>query len=735
MQQTGVRRRFVPPVGTGGRSGHLRWGVIAAAAWSLGFPIQRDVTVEVDLGRWAAEATCRVERVGAGETVSVVAASPTLRWVWRSGDTLRCDAPGAEPLDVVLRDPPVARFAVTLADAARTVRLMFARPEPIVLEWREEATGGSRRVAERAVGPAPIVMVPLAAPARLLRVRRPEGSPVSMRFPAGRDEAEVRVPPGAPGGELLAILPARIVMPRAVQLDGPSGRREAPVEDGWFAAWGLGPGRYRVAPLYDGDITGEPVEVLVQAGETTELWPLQLPLVGGAEIALSSELCREELLPAQLLVRRLRQVAPRSVRFETAWEREVPEAQCRFVLGGLTAGRYDVTLSSARRTMGAHASADASRAAGPVASADFEVREEAVTSVALEVPAVIVQGQVRFEDGRPAAELLVSFEFRDRLAVETMTDALGMYTAALPEPGRYRVGIGTWRYLGLASFVRTFERGTQRADFTLRPGVLRLHVRTVDGGPPSEPVQVEIDPVEGGQQRGGHGGFLTPELAGELELVGLALGRYRVSASTSGGWVTDQPSLVELTARAPVADVDLWLNPPVEGTLRVADEAGVSIAGATVQAGSLLLRELEPGRFQLTRAPSGTHVYVTRQGYVPACRVWPGRDARDLVVRLVWPVAGAVFRFRPPVPVPLGVVAGLPESDCAVGLSRFDYRLETTGRETVVEVSNFPAGRFVLQVMREGRPVEYPFVVPGNPVTIRDARDLSPARAAAADRW
>jgi len=97
-----------------------------------------------------------------------------------------------------------------------------------------------------------------------------------------------------------------------------------------------------------------------------------------------------------------------------------------------------------------------------------------------------------------------------------------------------------------------------------------------------------------------------------------------------GGWVTDQPILVERPAHAPVADVDLWLSPPAEGTLRVADEAGVSIAGATAQAGSLLLRELEPGRFQVTRAPSGTHVYVTRQGYVPTCRVWPGRDARDL---------------------------------------------------------------------------------------------------------
>ncbi len=698
--------------------------VAAAGAAPAGATAQDSPLVRVDTFAPGLQVQCRAERTDADGRVTRLATGPPLEWAGRAGDRIQCDADGAEPLDLVVGDPPLARYTLSLARAART--LLIRAPagdwpprDQIVIEWRRPDTGGSHLLAARLHEGAGDVRVPVASETRWVRVRRTGAAPVTVPLPPGTADVAVTLPPPTPGGELVAALPPRRILPVAIILQGPAETRDAPVVGGWVGVPGLRPGRYRLVPIYPPGVSGEAIEGAVRDGETTELVPPAFAPVGAAEIVLAEELCAEHLWPARLTITRHRGTSV-SVRYERAFSAELPEGQCHVRVEGLSVGRHDIVLGPSQ---------PADRPDRPprkttLSRADFLIVDDTVTPVTLGAPAVRVHGRVTYEDGRPAPDLVVGFELRDSQVAEASTDAMGRYDAVLPEPGTYRVRIGPTFYLSVARVTRRFEAGDQEADFSIAPGRLRLHVRTVRGEPPDDVVQVEIERLGSGEaSREGRvtTGFIGPEHGGEVEVVGLGLGRYRVRAWQPGGKAAvDPPVLVDLTERVPVADVDLWLRSPSAARVRVVDSAGSPLGGAYVLAGPVVLQEEAPGVFPLVGQSEGARISVERRGAVPSCRVWRGEP--EVLVRLMPPAGAMVFRFSPPVRAPLGVVVGIPDADCDVGLSQFDYRLQSTATETLVEVSNFPAGRFILRVLQGDRWVDYPFTAPGEEVRVRLAR-------------
>lgn len=192
---------------------------------------------------------------------------------------VRCSVPGAEPLDLDL--VAVCRGdAVALTPATRTVAPVLPARDVVTIEWRVWRDRLSTPLASRTFDPARPAPLPLGSDARLMRVIRPEASPVTFVVDAMAAGAPAEVPIGLPvaaaGGELFVALGERERQVSSVTLVGPETRVVGIGGFSFVSVPGLMPGTYtlRFGPI---DVpVGPPISFVVRNNATTELVP-QLP--------------------------------------------------------------------------------------------------------------------------------------------------------------------------------------------------------------------------------------------------------------------------------------------------------------------------------------------------------------------------------------------------------------------------------------------------------------------------
>ncbi len=214
-------------------------------------------------------------RVGAG-------GMPAVEAMCGRQTLVRCNVPGLEPLDVDL-DQLCRGRDYRLVSTERSVVPSWALRVPATIEWRGWRDGVSYLIATRRVDAQSVEPWPLSAELRLLRVVRPDSSPVTFVIPHADGEAvdvTVAVPPAQPGGELLIALadnerqvPTLVVRGQETRVVGING---APV----VAVSGLPAGDYEVT-LGSLDVAlSAPTAVRVIEGDTVEM-SSRLPVVAG----------------------------------------------------------------------------------------------------------------------------------------------------------------------------------------------------------------------------------------------------------------------------------------------------------------------------------------------------------------------------------------------------------------------------------------------------------------------
>jgi hypothetical protein len=181
--------------------------------------------------------------------------------------------------------------------------------------------------------------------------------------------------------------------------------------------------------------------------------------------------------------------------------------------------------------------------------------------------------------------------------------------------------------------------------------------------------------------------------------VGIGFGTYTVAAFSRSGLVSRTVERVTLTEADPTAVLELTVGQrPLQ--LEVRDDVGNRIPGASAFAVNRLLSRDNDGLFAADTVPAGERIEISAPGFIPTC-VLAGREAGSQVARLL-PQGSERARITllgsPGGPV--GMLEGLPGSECSVGLSGF--RLvnvsELSEDQQMFEIIGLPRGQFWFRV-------------------------------------
>jgi hypothetical protein len=187
---------------------------------------------------------------------------------------LRCNVPGAEPLDVAVAD--LCRAGGLTLRGARSIPVTPAGSAPVRIEWREWRDDGSMTIAMREITGGQTTPLPVATTGRLLRAQRAGASPTTFFIPdaaSATGDPAVAVPATAAGGELFLALSARERAVTSVTVRGPE-TRVVPINGAEFLSIsGLRPGAYTVRFGTVETPVGAPIDVTLEAQKTTELAP------------------------------------------------------------------------------------------------------------------------------------------------------------------------------------------------------------------------------------------------------------------------------------------------------------------------------------------------------------------------------------------------------------------------------------------------------------------------------
>jgi len=669
-------------------AGGTALAILLAAA---GLARAEDVALVVrSPGPSAGPVACRLRDAGGQEDPERLRPGGSDRWAWRvrAGDVVGCRGPGVEPLDVDSRRFTLGREVTLPMKAARPVVLETAWAGiDAVLEWRSLVPPLSSLVAaDRTVVSGRLTLPVASAVPRVIRLRPGAGlSPVSVLVPAGGEAPAIRVPPPAPGGELLAFLPRHAFLPEAVELAA-GGKKTVlrPVGPGLLQAIGLAPGEYSLVPRYAGGLAGRSVRTVVRTGETSELLPLPLEEPGAASILAGAPVCGEEP-PAWLSLRRVTLGAPPGRPLLA----EPLGASCRRELEGLAEGDY---VASALRGGG-----DGEVAATAV----FRVAKGERTEVEL-VPPAEVSGRFTFGGERPAPRLHLQFDLEGRRWTAE-TDEYGEYAVRLGEPGDYVITVRASRKLPATQWSRRFRAGEQREDFELGEALVEVRAYREDHAPLTEPVQVWLTAADG--RRRINGAF-DPAEEEAARFVGIEYGEYAVTASTPSGLTSVRSATVRISPDSPVGEADAVLGRH-RAVLRVVDGAGAPLAGSRALVDRSPLASPSPGVFALEGVAVGDRVVVQAPGHVPLCRVLREQDLPE--VRLVAEPASETLTLRFPRDAAweTGVLLGLRGSDCPVGLGDLEPTADAGSGLTTVRL-RLSGGRYDLLLGGRAHPVAVP---------------------------
>lgn len=222
---------------------------------------------------------CRTDNGGA--PLRMGSSSPTdVEALCAAPAIARCDVAGVEPIDIDVTALCRGRH-VTFTPVVRAVVPDWAVRAPATVEWRAWADSVSRVLAVRQVDPQAVEPWGMGREARLLRVLRPEASPVTLFVPeASSDPLDVAVsiPAPLPGGELvMAMGEAERQMPSLVLRGGAQARVIEINGAAIVAVPGLPAGDYEIVFGSNDVPIGRVMPVRVVAGETIEVVP-RLPV-------------------------------------------------------------------------------------------------------------------------------------------------------------------------------------------------------------------------------------------------------------------------------------------------------------------------------------------------------------------------------------------------------------------------------------------------------------------------
>lgn len=661
-------------------------------------------------------------------------------WTWqaRPGDMVRCDLEAHEPLDADCPEgacPGGEQWLQVLP--GRVVEITAPRPDgPVDVEWRRFGSPGdaSERIAHRRLTPPDAAeswtLYSAAEEGRLIRLRGPGGAPETFFVPGVSQETNTEPWPLAPGwpaagGEVFGFVEAEDFSPVKLVLDDSGTMAELP-PDAWgrFAASGLRPGRFRLSAVFRGGWRVDGPAILVEEGETVELLPWTLPRNGAVELDIEPGLCDEMAGAGSLIFESDR-------RRDDSYRLELASSACAHRLEGLPPGEWTITAghpsppppqdlvpASMRRSVPRR----------PPASVTVVIEAGAVSAVTLERPRVIVQGRVT-----AGGQDLPDFELRltrgPQSVIEPMpedaapvdglahTDFEGAYRLEAAAPGPAVLELYSEGGYPVISRDVELSVGTNRQDFDLGDGRIRVLISSVDGEPEG-PVTLEVWEV--GVKRLVRTGTLEPDQE-ETLVYGLDLGHYELSAFTEQGLATLERPQVELTKTRPEEDVELVLEKR-RAVATVLGPSGLPVPGLLVAIDQRQLTETgeRPGEYSLLGASAGSELRVVPPlSYVPVCRMLERIEPVEITLRpadahaLLIPPAGPL----PPVGTFLGALENLPGSNCGMPVSLLWRPVQdATGRQ-LVRLDGLTQGTFLFRnmdgvviVQAPGPPVPMPGV-------------------------
>lgn len=282
--------------------------------------------------------------------------------------------------------------------------------------------------------------------------------------------------------------------------------------------------------------------------------------------------------------------------------------------------------------------------------------------------------------------------------VETVADAHGNYQVRVDKPALYSVrAFFTGSTAPQAAFHIAAKAGDNVLNMDIIGGRITVRVRGVDGRAPARVTLRRGMDVFNGLADG----------SGKFDREGLPLGEYLVSATQTGAAtrVSGQTARVTLTAQDPdsIIDVELVHN---RSTLQLRDASGQPVTGASLLVGILPSPRfvggpqsrgvpVVTGTYSLDSFAPGTEVQVQPGGdKVPVCIVVPLNEDMIVTTR-----QGSALTIAVPLVgveqlvLGLGVLEGVPGSQCSVPMTRFDVRPSTgpAADRRYFTIANFPA--------------------------------------------
>lgn len=558
--------------------------LIVACAGGLGLVAKEQVIrVRMPAERPGATANCLVQSPGAGEIAPQ--SVPSLACPIR--ETISCDGDGVEPLDIP--GPYACAAGVIDLAAAVTVDVDAGQQFEPRIEWLRVDDAGLHLVATRQLpmplGRGAIPVAPLEE--RVVRLHVAGYSPVTMAgevLPTG----EPWKPPLVPGGEVVVLVADVAVVPEAFQFSGPSART-VEVRSRIVSVQGLSEGDYAVTPRYVGGESGPPLSVSVKA-HTSQAMPFPGQPLGAVRVLASAPACGGSL---GVVV-----AGPSGLLRQPAVE------DCDWMFGGLEPGVYRVTLSGPQ---------------GAFIWREILVAPQLVADVVLESVPVNVSGRVEL-NGKTVSGFVVELQDAERRFPTITAPAVGgFYSADVGQPGNFVANVRD-RRRPIASQERqlTLVPGSNVLDWAIDGGELSLELLNWDR---SSEVQVTLTHAGGAEPL-----VIAPTDEMPARLVGLALGRYHVSAKQEAVQRASGRVMIELTEEERDQTVLLDLgSSPLRLVLR--DERG-----APVDAGNIRGNKVADGVYELTE-PVGSPLLIRPPGFVPVCRVVPAEGILDVVVQ------------------------------------------------------------------------------------------------------
>ena len=530
---------------------------------------------------------------------------------------VRCDFDGGEPLDLTLAALCAADIVPTAR--ARTVPVSAQRPTELTAEWVRFVGLPDQSVsviARRALTLNGSLSLSVASrDDRFITFLRPGASPVTVHADALGAPDEWTLPESAPGGELVARVSRAPISAIKFHLMGAAAAETALVRN--VACFRAAPaGAYELVSEYEGGLRGQRTPVRIQHGKVTFI-ALPEEQLGGVEVIVDRFLCTAT---DTLGISRIRSgSASGASSIQTVLTLPTRE-QCVHTIAGLQPGTYQVSLRGKQ---------------GQLAAQTVEVNAQALTPVSVGPMSVQVSGRVSL-NGRPLANVDLRFIAQSSAATQdvTRTDSEGHYDVTLSAPGRFQVWFQRdgFTMLGNEREV-TLSVGTNYTDFDLQGGTVKV---TLKQWARRGPVDILVTPVSMSKP-GKVGDSLRVLPTDPLPVVfsGLNYGKYAVQAKEhsgpgqQGGGVAG--ATVTLEEAQPETEIELVFTDN-RGIVRVVDEAGISVANATVKAGEDRLMQTTRGVFSLANVAPATSVLVSAPGFAPVRRLVPNESPFDIVL-------------------------------------------------------------------------------------------------------